>query len=293
MLFYGPPGTGKTLFAKKLAKESGLEYAVMVGSDIAPLGNKAVAELNGLFDWAEKQKKGIILFIDEADAFLRSRSSDVMSEQLRNTVNAFLYRTGTPSDRVIVVLATNNPEQLDAAVHDRIDEVVGFRRPSYDERFDILIHYLMMYSTEPETLTEKIKFIWKHPRSLVYNKKIVRRGDDFTKELVEEIAKQTEGFSGRELTKMVVAWHDAAFAQPDAVLTKELMQSMLDKFKLQHKLKDTWTEAEARIFGKIADMTTETTIKAGSKSNSDKSAEMLRTQEELMGEINKDRISIS
>lgn len=33
-----------------------------------------------------------------------------MSEQLRNTVNAFLYRTGTPSDRVIVVLATNNPE---------------------------------------------------------------------------------------------------------------------------------------------------------------------------------------
>ena len=38
MLFYGPPGTGKTLFAKKLAMESGMEYAVMVGSDIAPLG---------------------------------------------------------------------------------------------------------------------------------------------------------------------------------------------------------------------------------------------------------------
>jgi ATPase family AAA domain-containing protein 3A/B len=42
MLFYGPPGTGKTLFAKKLAMESGLEYAVMVGADIAPLGNMAV-----------------------------------------------------------------------------------------------------------------------------------------------------------------------------------------------------------------------------------------------------------
>ena len=42
MLFHGPPGTGKTLFAKKLAMESGLEYAVMTGSDIAPLGNKAV-----------------------------------------------------------------------------------------------------------------------------------------------------------------------------------------------------------------------------------------------------------
>jgi len=54
MLFYGPPGTGKTLFAKKLATESGLEYAVMVGSDIAPLGPMAVTEINKLFDWAEK-----------------------------------------------------------------------------------------------------------------------------------------------------------------------------------------------------------------------------------------------
>mmetsp|Transcript_12445 Transcript_12445/g.17205 ORF Transcript_12445/g.17205 Transcript_12445/m.17205 type:complete len:131 (+) Transcript_12445:732-1124(+) len=53
MMFYGPPGTGKTLFAKKLAMQSGLEYAVMVGSDIAPLGNVAVQELNKLFDWAE------------------------------------------------------------------------------------------------------------------------------------------------------------------------------------------------------------------------------------------------
>lgn len=53
MMFYGPPGTGKTLFAKKLAMQSGLEYAVMVGSDIAPLGPLAVTELNNLFDWAE------------------------------------------------------------------------------------------------------------------------------------------------------------------------------------------------------------------------------------------------
>jgi ATPase family AAA domain-containing protein 3A/B len=53
LMFYGPPGTGKTLFAKKLAMKSGLEYAIMVGSDIAPLGPLAVSELNKLFDWAE------------------------------------------------------------------------------------------------------------------------------------------------------------------------------------------------------------------------------------------------
>ena len=53
MMFFGPPGTGKTLFAKKLAMQSGLEYAVMVGSNIAPLGSDAVTELNKIFDWAE------------------------------------------------------------------------------------------------------------------------------------------------------------------------------------------------------------------------------------------------
>lgn len=125
MMFYGPPGTGKTLFAKKLAMQSGLEYAVMVGSDIAPLGPNAVTELNKIFSWANSQKNGMILFIDEADAFLRSRKGEI-SEATRHAVNTFLYRTGTPSEKLILIIATNTPETLDEAVHDRIDEVVGF-----------------------------------------------------------------------------------------------------------------------------------------------------------------------
>jgi ATPase family AAA domain-containing protein 3A/B len=107
MMFYGPPGTGKTLFAKKLALQSGLEYSVMVGSDIAPLGPDAVTELNKIFDWAENQRNGMILFIDEADAFLRNRKSEEMSEDMRHSINSFLYRTGSPSEKVIIVMATN------------------------------------------------------------------------------------------------------------------------------------------------------------------------------------------
>ena len=144
-MFFGPPGTGKTLFAKKLAMQSGLEFAVMVGSDIAPLGPLAVKEINSLFDWSEKQKNGMILFIDEADAFLRNRKNNDMSEYMRHTINSFLYRTGSPSENVIVVLATNSPEQLDEAVHDRIDEIVGFGLPSFNERKTILYHYLVKY----------------------------------------------------------------------------------------------------------------------------------------------------
>ena len=151
LMFYGPPGTGKTLFAKKLALQSGLEYAVMVGSDIAPLGPLAVRELNKLFDWAEGQQGGIILFIDEADAFLRTRKSGEMSEFMRHTINSFLYRTGSPSDNVILVMATNTPEQLDEAVHDRIDEIIGFGLPSVAERRTMLFHYLVKYCQPPQT----------------------------------------------------------------------------------------------------------------------------------------------
>lgn len=50
LLLHGPPGTGKTLFARSLARNSGLDFAVFTGGDIAPLGRDAVTELHRLFD---------------------------------------------------------------------------------------------------------------------------------------------------------------------------------------------------------------------------------------------------
>lgn len=90
---------------------------------------------------------------------------------------------------------------------------------------------------------EKAKFIWKYPRSLYHGKKLIHM-QDVDKEVIDEIARDTDGFSGRELTKMVIAWHDAAFALPDAVLNPDIMRNVLAKFKLQHQLKDTWTADE-------------------------------------------------
>ncbi|CAN0466976.1 unnamed protein product [Ectocarpus sp. 8 AP-2014] len=99
LLLYGPPGTGKTLFAKGLARHSGLEYAIMTGGDIAPLGRDAVTEMHKVFDWAQASRKGLLLFVDEADAFLRRRNTETISEDLRNALNAFLYRTGESTVR--------------------------------------------------------------------------------------------------------------------------------------------------------------------------------------------------
>ena len=57
LLLYGPPGTGKTMFAKGLARSSGLEYAILTGGDVAPLGRDAVTEIHKVFDWANTSKK--------------------------------------------------------------------------------------------------------------------------------------------------------------------------------------------------------------------------------------------
>ena len=146
ILFYGPPGTGKTLFAKKLAEHSGMDYAIMSGGDVAPLGRDGVTAIHKLFNWAITSRRGLLLFVDEADAFLRKRASEHLSEDLRSTLNAFLYRTGEQSNKFMLVLASNTPEQFDWAINDRLDELIAFSLPTYSElerlvrlNFDLMV----------------------------------------------------------------------------------------------------------------------------------------------------------
>merc|ERR1719234_2711189 len=58
LLFHGPPGTGKTMFAKKLAMHSDMDYAVLTGGDVAPMGRDGVTAVHKLFDWATTSRKG-------------------------------------------------------------------------------------------------------------------------------------------------------------------------------------------------------------------------------------------
>lgn len=106
------------------------------------------------------------------------------------------------------------------------------------------------------------------------------------KDVINSIAQETQGFSGRELTKMVIAWHDAAFTLPDPVLSPELMQQVLKKFKLQHKLKDTWSSEERKLMEKLINVDEAEIIEERVHH------ETMERTEELMGEINKEREEI-
>jgi len=176
---------------------------------------------------------------------------DEMSENLRNCINAFLYCTGTPSDKFLVVLATNTPEVLDSAVYDRIDEIVLFEKPKIQERVNLFYHYLVKYCKPPESVVEKMRFFWRHPRSIITGKKLIRM-ENVNNEVIEVMAKETDDFSGREIMKMVVALHDAAFALSDPVLTPDIINTMIGKFKSMHNVRSKWSKAESEMFSKFS-----------------------------------------
>jgi ATPase family AAA domain-containing protein 3A/B len=220
LMLHGPPGTGKTLFARTLSKQSGLDYAIMSGGDVGPLGKEAVNELNKLFTWANSSRRGLILFIDEAEAFLRTgRGSEAggMSEEARNVLSAFLHHTGTESDKFVVVLATNIRSILDRAVIDRIDEDFEFPLPSYEERRRMLSMFMDEHVHKP---TRKGKVIEVDPAI-----------DDA---FLEETARRTEGFSGRQLAKLVVAYQAAVFGSGTTRLTTGLAETVLT-YKLANR----------------------------------------------------------
>ncbi|CAM9121187.1 unnamed protein product [Pylaiella littoralis] len=233
LLLYGPPGTGKTLFAKGLARHSGLEYAIMTGGDIAPLGRDAVTEMHKVFDWAQASRKGLLLFVDEADAFLRRRNTETISEDLRNALNAFLYRTGESTDKFMLVYASNQPEQFDWAVNDRIDEMVPFDLPGREERLRMVNLYMKNYLLEPP------------------GKAKVIRVDGIEDSHLEDVADLTEGFSGREIAKLAIAWQAAAYGTPDSSFDTELMTGVLEAHLQQKRQKQAWLEGAQTSSGGI------------------------------------------
>lgn len=155
VLMHGPPGTGKTMFAKKLAAHSGMDFAIMTGGDVAPMGKDAVTAIHKVFDWSHTSRRGLLLFVDEADAFLRKRSSERISEDLRAALNAFLYRTSEQNRRFMLVLASNTPEQFDYAINDRLDEMVEFTLPGFEERERLLRLYFDTYVLQPASTGAK------------------------------------------------------------------------------------------------------------------------------------------
>ncbi|CAG9466990.1 unnamed protein product [Pedinophyceae sp. YPF-701] len=228
VLLWGPPGTGKTMAATRLARGCGLDYAILSGGDVLPLGSAAAAELNRVFDWASRSSRGLLLFVDEADAFLRRRGAAHTadhgpSESLRAAINVVLSRTGGQQGSFLLVLASNRPGDLDDAVLDRMDDTVEFPKPGLEQRVQMLKMYFAEYigafceGPKPGTVRRGPLGMWStsvEPWSLAFppGRSDVVRLSGFSAEAFRAAARLTEGFSGREMVKVMAAVQAEVYA---------------------------------------------------------------------------------
>ncbi|XP_008054345.1 fidgetin-like protein 1 [Carlito syrichta] len=175
ILLFGPPGTGKTLIGKCIASQSGATFFSISASSLT---SKWVGEgekmVRALFAVARCQQPAVI-FIDEIDSLLSHRG-DGEHESSRRIKTEFLVQldgaTTSSEDRILVVGATNRPQEIDEAARRRLVKRLYIPLPEASARKQIVINLM---SKEQSCLSE---------------------------EEIEQIVQQSDGFSGADMTQL-------------------------------------------------------------------------------------------
>ncbi len=141
LLLYGPPGTGKTLIAKAVANESGANFILVNGPEIASkwLGESEQA-IRKIFKRA-KQMAPSIIFLDEVDSIAPRRGSESGEAWERVVAQLLTSLDGVEQlNHVLVMAATNRPDMIDPALlrPGRIDRMIYIGKPNSAGRLAIL-----------------------------------------------------------------------------------------------------------------------------------------------------------
>ncbi|XP_019508517.1 PREDICTED: fidgetin-like protein 1 [Hipposideros armiger] len=175
ILLFGPPGTGKTLIGKCIASQSGATFFSISASSLT---SKWVGEgekmVRALFAVARCQQPAVI-FIDEIDSLLSQRA-DGEHESSRRIKTEFLVQldgaTTSSEDRILVVGATNRPQEIDEAARRRLVKRLYIPLPEASARKQIVTSLM---SKEQCSLSE---------------------------DEVELVVQQSDGFSGADMTQL-------------------------------------------------------------------------------------------
>ncbi|WOL13086.1 spastin isoform X3 [Canna indica] len=137
LLLFGPPGNGKTMLAKAVASES---EATFFNVSASSLTSKWVGEseklVRTLFEVAIYKHPSVI-FMDEIDSILSKRLANE-NDASRRLKSKFLVQfdgvASNQNDLVIVIGATNKPQELDDAVLRRLVKRIYIPLPDENVR---------------------------------------------------------------------------------------------------------------------------------------------------------------
>jgi SpoVK/Ycf46/Vps4 family AAA+-type ATPase len=177
ILLFGPPGTGKTLIGRCIASQSNATFFSISASSLTSKwigqGEKLV---KALFTYARVMQPSVI-FMDEIDSILMKRSENE-HESSRRLKTEFLvqldgaYKTDE-SDRILIVAATNRPQELDEAVRRRFTQKLYIPLPCFEGRKSLVMNLMKHLK---HSMTER----------------------DF-----DEVGEKTEGYSGADMQTLV------------------------------------------------------------------------------------------
>lgn len=158
LLLFGPPGTGKTLIGRAVASQCGATFFSISASSLT---SKWIGEgekmVRALFAVARHLSPAVI-FVDEIDSLLSARKSDGEHESSRRMKTEFLVQMdglgGGENDRLLLIGATNRPQELDDGARRRMPKQLYIPLPCAAARRDMILRTLSAGKGVAHSLTD-------------------------------------------------------------------------------------------------------------------------------------------